>query len=91
IKLNPIYMMKNPVMFVVEMGTIIVLLMMCMPNYFHAEGAFGYNLAVFVILLFTILFANFAEALAEGRGKAQADSLKKTKQETMAKVIQKDE
>lgn len=91
IKLNPIYMMKNPVMFVVEMGTIIVLLMMCMPNYFHAEGAFGYNLAVFVILLFTILFANFAEALAEGRGKAQADSLKKTKQETLAKVIQKDE
>ncbi|KQL52211.1 potassium-transporting ATPase subunit B [Heyndrickxia shackletonii] len=90
IKLNPIIMIKNPVMFVVEVGTIIVLLILCMPSYFHTEGAFGYNLAVLLILLFTILFANFAESLAEGRGKAQSESLKKTKQETLAKLMLKD-
>ncbi|WP_026679404.1 potassium-transporting ATPase subunit KdpB [Fictibacillus gelatini] len=89
IKLNPLVMMKNPVMFVVEIGTILVLLMMIMPTAFHAEGRFGYNLAVFLILFFTIVFANFAEALAEGRGKAQADSLKKTKKDTTAKKIGK--
>ncbi|MGC4379250.1 potassium-transporting ATPase subunit KdpB [Fictibacillus sp. Mic-4] len=89
IKLNPLVMMKNPVMFVVEIGTILVLLMMIMPEAFHAEGRFGYNLAVFLILFFTIVFANFAEALAEGRGKAQADSLKKTKKDTTAKKIGK--
>ncbi|MET3729244.1 K+-transporting ATPase ATPase B chain [Fictibacillus halophilus] len=89
VKLNPITMMKNPVMFVVEIGTFLVLLMMIMPKQFDAEGRFGYNLSVFLILLFTILFANFAEALAEGRGKAQADSLKKTKKGTIAKKIAK--
>jgi K+-transporting ATPase ATPase B chain len=89
VKLNPMAMMKNPVMFVVEIGTFLVLLMMIMPKQFGAEGRFGYNLAVFLILLFTILFANFAEALAEGRGKAQADSLKKTKKGTMAKKVTK--
>ncbi|MBM7646022.1 K+-transporting ATPase ATPase B chain [Scopulibacillus daqui] len=89
IKLNPLAMMKNPVMFVVEAGTILVLLMLMMPDAFHAQGRFGYNLAVFLILFFTILFANFAEALAEGRGKAQADSLKKTKKETTANKIAK--
>lgn len=89
IKLNPLVMMKNPVMFVVEAGTALVLLMMIMPSWFHAEGRFGYNLSVFLILLFTILFANFAEALAEGRGKAQADSLKQTKKDTQAKRMQK--
>lgn len=82
-------MMKNPVMFVVEIGTFLVLLMMIMPKQFDAEGRFGYNLSVFLILLFTILFANFAEALAEGRGKAQADSLKKTKKGTIAKKVVK--
>ncbi|WP_137790088.1 potassium-transporting ATPase subunit KdpB [Bacillus sp. E(2018)] len=87
VKLNPITMMKNPVMFVVEIGTFLVLLMMIMPKQFDAEGRFGYNLSVFLILLFTILFANFAEALAEGRGKAQADSLKKTKKGTIAKKV----
>ncbi|MBH0170285.1 potassium-transporting ATPase subunit KdpB [Fictibacillus sp. 18YEL24] len=89
VKLNPITMMKNPVMFVVEIGTFLVLLMMIMPKQFDAEGRFGYNLSVFLILLFTILFANFAEALAEGRGKAQADSLKKTKKGTIAKKVVK--
>lgn len=87
IKLNPITLMKNPVMFVVEIGTIIVLLMVLAPGYFNAEDSVGFNIAVLFILLFTVLFANFAEALAEGRGKAQADSLKKTKQDITANKL----
>ncbi|WJQ15459.1 potassium-transporting ATPase subunit KdpB [Geobacillus stearothermophilus] len=85
-KLNPLVMMRNPVMFVVEIGTLIVLLMLLFPRFFRIED-WKYELAVFVILLLTILFANFAEALAEGRGKAQAESLKKTKADTIAKRI----
>lgn len=84
IKLNPITMMKNPVMFVVEVGTFIVLLMTIFPHYFGTEDSIGFNVTVFVVLLLTLLFANFAEALAEGRGKAQADSLKQSKKETSA-------
>lgn len=87
VKLNPVTLMKNPVMFVVEVGTVIVLLMVLAPVYFHAEHAVGFNITVFFILLFTVLFANFAEALAEGRGKAQADSLKKTKQDITANKL----
>ncbi|MFX3636909.1 MAG: potassium-transporting ATPase subunit KdpB [Candidatus Pristimantibacillus sp.] len=87
IKLNPAAMMKNPVMFVVEVGTVIVLLMTIFSGYFGSEDRVGFNLTVFLILLFTLLFANFAEALAEGRGKAQADSLKKTKQEVKANKL----
>ena len=90
-KLNPLVMIKNPVMFVVEVGTLITLILSFNPNIFGVSTVGrGYNLAVFFILLFTVLFANFAEALAEGRGKAQADTLRKTKSETMAKVRQKD-
>lgn len=84
IKLNPVSMMKNPVMFVVEVGTLVVLLMILLPGYFGVEEDLGFNIAVFLILMFTLLFANFAEALAEGRGKAQADTLKKTKKEILA-------
>ncbi|MFF2019064.1 potassium-transporting ATPase subunit KdpB [Paenibacillus sp. NPDC058177] len=87
VKLNPVTLLKNPVMFVVEIGTIIVLLMVLAPGYFHAEQSIGFNITVFCILLFTVLFANFAEALAEGRGKAQADSLKKTKQDITANKL----
>ncbi|WP_342565593.1 potassium-transporting ATPase subunit KdpB [Paenibacillus sp. FSL R7-0345] len=87
IKLNPVTLVKNPVMFVVEIGTVIVLLMILAPGYFDARDSLGFNLAVFCILLFTVLFANFAEALAEGRGKAQADTLKRTKQEISANKI----
>lgn len=90
VKLNPVAMIKNPVMFVVEVGTFIVLLLMLFPQFFGITASIGYELTVFLILLVTILFANFAESLAEGRGKAQADSLKKTKQDTTAKLIQKD-
>ncbi|WP_232490186.1 potassium-transporting ATPase subunit KdpB [Neobacillus cucumis] len=90
-KLNPVVMIKNPVMFVVEVGTLITLILSIKPDIFAVSTVGrGYNIAVFFILLFTVLFANFAEALAEGRGKAQADTLKKTKSETMAKVRQKD-
>lgn len=84
VKLNPVTLMKNPVMFVVEVGTFIVLLMVLVPGYFGAKDAVGFNITVFLILLVTLLFANFAEALAEGRGKAQADTLKKTKQDISA-------
>ncbi|NOU65150.1 potassium-transporting ATPase subunit KdpB [Paenibacillus sp. LMG 31461] len=90
-KLNPWIMIKNPVMFVVEIGTLITLLLSLAPELFgSSEVGRGYNIAVFLILLFTLLFANFAEALAEGRGKAQADSLRKTKSDTMARLVQKD-
>ncbi|QHW31365.1 potassium-transporting ATPase subunit KdpB [Paenibacillus rhizovicinus] len=90
-KLNPAVMIKNPVMFIVEVGTLITFLLSIKPDLFAAGGSGrGYNIAVFIILLFTVLFANFAEALAEGRGKAQADTLRKTKSETTAKVVQKD-
>ncbi|WP_219835463.1 potassium-transporting ATPase subunit KdpB [Paenibacillus sp. R14(2021)] len=90
-KLNPAVMIKNPVMFIVEVGTFITLLLSIKPDLFVASSAGrGYNIAVFFILLFTVLFANFAEALAEGRGKAQADTLRKTKSDTMAKLLQKD-
>lgn len=90
-KLNPAVMIKNPVMFVVEVGTVITLLLSIKPDLFgFSTVGRGYNIAVFIILLVTVLFANFAEALAEGRGKAQADTLRKTKSETMAKLRQKD-
>lgn len=87
IKLNPVVMMKNPVMFVVEIGTFVVLLMTLFPGYFKTKDEIGFNLTVFFILLFTVLFANFAEALAEGRGKAQADSLKNSKKEITANKV----
>jgi K+-transporting ATPase ATPase B chain len=87
IKLNPVAMFKNPVMFVVEAGTFIVLVMTIFPGYFGTEDRLGFNIFVFLILLFTLLFANFAEALAEGRGKAQADSLKKSKREITANKV----
>lgn len=79
--------MKNPVMFVVEVGTAVVLLMTLFPSYFGTEERIGFNLTVFFVLLFTVLFANFAEALAEGRGKAQADSLKQTKKTIIANKL----
>ncbi|MGG3837781.1 potassium-transporting ATPase subunit KdpB [Paenibacillus thiaminolyticus] len=86
-KLNPVTMMRNPVLFVVEAGTFVVLLMLLFPGYFGTEENMGFNLAVFLILLFTLVFANAAEALAEGRGKAQAGALKKTKQDIVANQV----
>ena len=83
-KLDPRYMMKNPVMFVVEIGFLITLLMTFVPTLFGGNDTSlrTYNLIVSVILLVTVLFANFAESVAEGRGKAQAASLKKTQKDT---------
>jgi K+-transporting ATPase ATPase B chain len=91
IKLNPKYMIKNPVMFIVEIGTIITLLLTILPNIFGENGSNlrVYNGIVFVILFITTIFANFAEAVAEGRGKAQAESLKKTRKDTQAKLLDK--
>ncbi|MCM3145429.1 potassium-transporting ATPase subunit KdpB [Brevibacillus sp. MER 51] len=89
-KLDPRVMMKNPVMFVVEIGFFITLLLTFVPNLFGGASDPFYNGVVSLILFVTILFANFAEALAEGRGKAQAESLKKTKQDTQAKRVGKD-
>ena len=90
-KLNPKYMIKNPVMFVVEIGFFISLLLTFFPTIFGDKGnnLRTYNLIVAVILFITVLFANFAEAVAEGRGKAQAESLKKTRKDTMAKLLDK--
>ncbi|MGE7760337.1 potassium-transporting ATPase subunit KdpB [Peribacillus sp. NPDC097895] len=89
-KLNPKVMARNPVMFVVEVGFVITLILSIFPDIFGGIADRGYNVAVTIILFVTIIFANFAEALAEGRGKAQANSLKKTKQDTKARLIQKD-
>lgn len=90
IKLNPKVMLRNPVMFTVEVGTVIMAYM-CVYSFLNAgQGSFAYNLIIFIVLLLTLLFANFAEAIAEARGKAQADSLRKTREETPAKVLLKD-
>lgn len=90
-KLSPRYMIKNPVMFVVEVGFFITLVMTFFPTIFGDDsGLRVYNGIVSVILFVTILFANFAESVAEGRGKAQADSLKKTKKDTVANLVLKD-
>lgn len=88
-KLNPRYMIKNPVMFVVEIGFFITLILTIFPNIFGDTGnnLRIYNLIVTIILFITVLFANFAEAVAEGRGKAQAETLKKTRKDTSAKLL----
>jgi len=91
VKLDPRIMFRNPVMFTVEIGTAIMLLVTIysMVSADGSQGSAGYNLSIFIILLLTLLFANFAEAIAEARGKAQADSLRKTREDTPAKVVQR--
>lgn len=87
-KLDPRYMVRNPVMFVVEVGFIITLVLTFFPTLFGGGAEYrAYNGIVTVILFITVLFANFAESVAEGRGKAQAASLKKTKQDTKARLL----
>lgn len=92
LKLNPKYMVKNPVMFVVEVGFLISTILIFFPSLFHDEGnnLSLYNAFVAIILFVTLLFANFAESVAEGRGKAQAETLKKTKKDTKARLILED-
>ena len=91
-KLDPRYMIKNPVMFVVEIGFVICSLLIFFPHLFNDEGnqLSLYNAIVALILFVTLLFANFAESIAEGRGKAQAETLKKTKKDTQARLIRAD-
>jgi len=84
-KLHPKSMAKNPVMFVVEVGCVVTTLLL-----FRSRGQFGFNLQITLWLWFTVLFANFAEAMAEGRGKAQADALRRAKSETTAHKLCKD-
>ncbi len=94
LKLHPQVMIKNPVMFVVWVGTIVTALLVLFPDLFGpvpGENQRWFNAQVTVILFFTVLFANFAEAVAEGRGKAQADALRSTKTETTARKWLADE
>ena len=82
-KLDPRGMAKNPVMFVVEVGSVLTTVLLIDNTINHRVG-FGFNLQITLLLWFTVLFANFADAMAEGRGKAQADTLRKAKGETIA-------
>ncbi len=83
VKLHPATMARNPVMFVVEVGSVVTTVLLIL-NRVRALPGFTFNLQITLWLWFTVLFANFAEAMAEGRGKAQADALRKAKAETMA-------
>lgn len=89
VKLDPRVLIKNPVMFAVEIGTVIMfavsIMLLVDPD--ALQGSFAYNFSIAVILLLTVLFANFAEALAEARGKAQAETLRKTRHETPANLF----
>src|SRR5471030_1126933 len=87
IKLNPRLLFRNPVMFTVEIGAAVMLIVTIFSLFNKEQGSFGYNLTVFIILYLTVQFATFAEAIAEARGKAQAESLRKTREETPARLI----
>ncbi|MBC7407263.1 MAG: potassium-transporting ATPase subunit KdpB [Arcicella sp.] len=88
VKLNPYIMFRNPVMFTVEIGTAVMLgVCLWILSGETTQGSFTYNFIVFLVLFLTLLFANFAEAIAEARGKAQANSLRKTREETPAKLV----
>lgn len=91
-KLNPKILMKNPVIFIVEVGFFLTLLLSIKPDIFSEKEANLrlFNIIICLILFITVLFANFAEAIAEGRGKAQADSLKKTRKSTVANLLKED-
>jgi K+-transporting ATPase ATPase B chain len=88
-KLDPRTMVKNPVMFVVEVGALLTTFQLIW-NAVHHAGEVSFGLQITLWLWFTVLFANFAEAMAEGRGKAQADTLRKSRAETEAKRLKKD-
>src|SRR5690349_8984503 len=88
-KLDPRLMLKNPVMFVVEVGAVLTTIQL-VSNALHRTGQFGFELQITLWLWFTVLFANFAEAMAEGRGKAQADTLRKARADTQARRLRPD-
>src|SRR6478736_2163591 len=88
VKLSPRYMVRNPVMFTVEIGTAVMLgVCLWVASGETSQGSLAYNISITAILFVTVLFANFAEAIAEARGKAQAESLRKTRQDTPAKKV----
>src|SRR3954454_11318074 len=89
VKLDPRKMVKNPVMFVVEVGSVLTTVLLIQDAIRRAPGL-GFDLQITLWLWFTVLFANFAEAMAEGRGKAQADTLRKAKAETTAHRLRAD-
>jgi K+-transporting ATPase ATPase B chain len=88
VKLQPSAMFRNPVMFTVYIVTI-VMFFVCLwiMGGEHSQGGLAYNIVIFFVLFITVLFANFAEAIAEARGKAQANSLRKTREDTPAKKV----
>jgi len=86
VKLNPVTLLKNPVIFVVEVGAALTTVFLIRDAFVGAPGI-GFGLQIALWLWFTVMFANFAEAMAEARGKAQADSLRKAQTDTMAKRI----
>ena len=88
-KLDPRHQIKNPVMFVVEIGSILTTGLYFQALGGHGEASAGFILAIALWLWFTIIFANFAESMAEGRGKAQAESLRKARKDTPAKKMSK--
>src|SRR5258705_7613822 len=88
-KLDPGTMIKNPVMFVVEVGALLTSIQLARDS-IHPVGSFGWGLQISLWLWFTVVFANFAEAMAEGRGKAQADTLRKARAETEARRLRAD-
>jgi K+-transporting ATPase ATPase B chain len=91
LKLDPRQLISNPVMFVVEVGAVLTLLLTFQPTIFGSAAASrGYNLLITIILVLTVLFATYAEAVAEGRGRAQAATLRRTKRETRARRIRAD-
>src|SRR6201998_1876554 len=89
VKLDPRILWRNPVMFTVEIGTVVMAIVTgnILINHDTTQGSFLYNFIVLIVLFIPLLFANFAESIAEARGKAQADSLRKTREETPAKKI----
>src|SRR5215475_9701314 len=88
-KLNPKWMIKNPVMFVVEVGAVVTLVVL-VSNTIHHIGGFWFGLQITLWLWFTVLFGNFAEAMGEGRGKAQAGTVLKARAGTQARKVPAD-
>src|SRR6202171_6459407 len=86
VKLNPRHMLRNPVMFVVLVGSVLTTMALVRDILAHRLDI-GFTLQIALWLWFTVVFANFAEAMAEGRGKAQAETLRKSRQEAMAKLL----
>src|SRR6202035_4140109 len=86
VKLNPMTLVKNPVMFVLEVVTTLTTIIL-LRDLFISGGNLGFEFQIVIWLWFTVLFANFAEAIAEGRGKAQADTLRRQRTETQAKLM----